>query len=351
MCEKNQPTTECRPLKYLTALSKSYPEVFRGADHFRVNRKGLPQWPDWCFFPLACWTSLLEGYRKNTSARHYSEAYSVAAVGTWRKTQGIYRYDPTLYESIIRTPLDGDLPHDILLRLPEWAVYIETPGMQWTGDRMHGFFAHLNWDDQRKMPDLRLVIDDEHGLSPLTLYLGPWSLEESIARTLSIAKSQWEMYGLPFGDGLDQSQQNTLAKEVTPLISLLLYLCTQNAEISSGSRVPSLPKPTRTKKGLRHFPQNKPTIWDVGVRLGAALRKGYQSQSDGNGDGTHASPRPHIRRAHWHGFRSGPRKLPDGNVVPLHDRAFELKWLPPIPVNLESPDDLPVTLYPVKDAA
>lgn len=42
----------------------------------------------------------------------------------WRMTQGIYRFDTTVYESLLSTKLDGELPVDVLLRLPEWCVYL-----------------------------------------------------------------------------------------------------------------------------------------------------------------------------------------------------------------------------------
>ena len=80
------------------------------------------------------------------------------------------------------------------------------------------------------------------------------------------------------------------------------------------------------------------TTWDVGVRLGAALRRAYQAAQTGGTD-THAGPRAHIRRAHWHGFWSGPRE---------GERRFDLRWLPPIPVNVEDVGELPFTVRPVR---
>lgn len=79
--------------------------------------------------------------------------------------------------------------------------------------------------------------------------------------------------------------------------------------------------------------------WDVGLRIGAALRRAHDAESsEGAGSGTHARPRAHIRRAHWHTFWTGPR---DG------DRVARVKWLPPIPVNVGD-SDLPATVVPVK---
>lgn len=55
--------------------------------------------------------------------------------------------------------------------------------------------------------------------------------------------------------------------------------------------------------------------------------------------GTHESPRPHVRRAHWHHFGTDPR---DG------ERKLVVKWLPPIPVNYDPGDDLPTVIQFVR---
>lgn len=73
------------------------------------------------------------------------------------------------------------------------------------------------------------------------------------------------------------------------------------------------------------------------------LRDAYQAAEVGTG-GAHAGPRGHVRRAHWHGFRSGPRKRDDGSVIPTAQRRFDLRWLPPIPVNLPDVGELPATI-------
>jgi hypothetical protein len=60
------------------------------------------------------------------------------ALATWRVTQGIYCFDSDLAEAIADTPRNGELPADLLFHLPEWCVYIETPGRCWRGRRLYG---------------------------------------------------------------------------------------------------------------------------------------------------------------------------------------------------------------------
>ncbi|MFL9999371.1 hypothetical protein PQR34_49145, partial [Paraburkholderia sediminicola] len=67
----------------------------------------------------------------------------LATLAGWRVTQGVYRFDPTLYNALIATPIEGKLPTELLSRLPEWTVYIETPGMRWVGEPLHGVFAQV----------------------------------------------------------------------------------------------------------------------------------------------------------------------------------------------------------------
>jgi hypothetical protein len=132
-----------------------------------------------------------------------------------------------------------------------------------------------------------------------------------------------------------------LRSSVEPLVSLLLYLCSANGEIG-GDRRPANPRPVKTKKGPRLFPPDKVTTWDVGVRMGAAIRRGRAqetsigNESDGN---EHHGKRPHMRKSHWHGYWTGPKKDPD-------KRKFTLLWLHPILVNAEN-GEMPATVHPV----
>lgn len=338
----------CRPRDHLVAAGRLYPNAWRQVDEIRAvrGREGMPNWPDWCFMPMAgCYAIVSGGGPMRVLLQDAGDIGRLAALGAWRVTQGIYRFDPALYEAIVTTPVDGDLPHDVLYRLPEWCVYVETPGLEWLNSQMHGFFAHLEWDANTKRPELRLLIDSEADLTPIPLHLGPWSLAESIARMLDVANIHFRDAG---HDTVPDDFIGEFCSRIEPMVSLLLYLCSQNAEIGNGMLTPALPIPKRTRKGLRLFPPDKPTTWDVGIRLGSALRRAHHAEETGR-SGTHAGQRPHVRRAHWHGFRSGPMKRHDGTEIPAAERAFILKWLPPIPVNLDDPADLPVTIRPVNE--
>lgn len=330
--DKDMPEIICSPRDHLIAASKSFPIAWQQADSFRADRgRDLPNWPDWCFMPMAGWYAIASGGGDNRlSLDQVSAVARLAALGAWRTTQGVYRFDPDLYAEIVDTPIDGDLPHEVLYRMPEWCVYIETPGIKWRDQLLYGFFAHLESDANNGRPELRLLLDTATDLIAVPLHLGQWSLTESVRRFLDVSQIHSGMT-LP-----TKGLAGPMSEIITPLISLLLYLCSQNSEIGNGTRLPSNPQPTKTKRGLRIFAPDKPTTWDVGVRLGAALRTARESE--GSSGESNSGPRPHVRRAHWHGYWTGPK---------TGERKITLKWLPPIPVNVTSPDELPATIRPV----
>lgn len=332
-------TTEHRARQHLIVASKLYPGAWRELDDMRQERgTSLPDWPDWCFLPLAASYAVVSGGGDNRVPLHLlGDVGRLAALAAWRPTQGIYRFDSTLYSALIDTPLTGDLPCEVLRHLPEWCVYIETPGYAWMGTTLHGFFAHLEYDPEAGgREELRLLIDADDALVPVPVHLGPWPLEEAVARAMDVSRTYAAAQGTTLPDGVTRATTETVA----PLLSLLLYLCAEESEIGDGQARPAMPRPRRTKRGWRLFPADKPTQWDVGVRLGAALRRAYRQQETGQPEIDPATgrtrPRAHIRRAHWHTYRHGPGR-----------ELARLRWLPPIPVNVDDLDRLPAVVRPV----
>lgn len=330
----------------LIQAGRDYPDAWGQADAFRAAR-GEPgfDWPDWCYLPLAGAYAIVSGGGPNTvPLQRMGDVARIGALAAWRMTQGIYRFDPAVYAAVVDTPVSGDLPGDALMRLPEWCVYIETPGMTSSLGPLHGFWAHLEHDANNSRTELRLVLDVDPSPVPLPLHLGAWPLAESIARAVDQVGVHALTLGVPVPAGDVRREWRSWAE---PLVSLLLYLCSTNDLVGKRGQ-PGNPDPTRTRRnGWRLFPADGPRSWDVGVRMGAALRAAYQAAERASG-GEHAGPRGHVRRAHWHGFRTGPRQRDDGTDIPAAQRPFDLRWLPPIPVNLPDVDGLPATVKPVR---
>ena len=344
--------TICRPRARLDAIGRRFPGAWAMVDEFRADRgkAGLPDWPEWCFLPIAGSYAIVSSVLgvSRLGLEHMNDVACLATLTAWRVTQGIYRFDPAVYDAVRETPIDREIPCEVLYRLPEWCVYIETPDMQVDDAPMYGAFAHLEHDANDGRAELRLLLDVDERPIPVPLHLGQWSLEESIQRAVREAQTHRNILDAPseFWKTVTHETQGM----VTPIVSLLLYLCSQAAEIGNGARQPGNPKAKNVRGQWRIFQADKPTTWDVGVRMGSALRAAYAAQEIGAGR-SHAGPRGHVRRAHWHTILSGQAKHEDGTNIPAADRTRTLRWLPPIAVNLPDVAALPATIHPVRATA
>ncbi|MFA5353787.1 MAG: hypothetical protein WC291_06125, partial [Thermodesulfovibrionales bacterium] len=265
-----------RPQKQLIEIARKYPSAWRLVDQMRSQRGiSLPDWPSWCFLPMA-------GTYSAVTAQHgiprigpahldlIGDVSALSALAAWRVTQGIYRFDETLYAEVVETSLAGDLPCEVFQRLPEWCVYIETPGLSAGTDIIYGAFAYLEWDVAEQRIELRLLFDTDSGLVPFPIHLGPWSLSEAVERFIEEAGRRANEVNVHARVPVKAFQGYVMAAE--SVMALLLYLCSVNGEIGDGARRPFIPQPVKTKKGMRLFVPEREMVWDVGLRLGAALQ-------------------------------------------------------------------------------
>jgi len=352
-----------RPIETLNNYSRLYPNAWKQVDEIRAKRGiSLPYWPEWCFMPLAGARDIViaEAEKQGLeiggelSAEHVAAVGVIGALAAWRVTQGIYRFDPDVYREVIKTPITGKLPNEIFLRLPEWCIYVETPGYSmYSHMKVQGFFCHMEYNTINKDMALQIVFDftmGDNDAPPLTSYqwslpitLGDWDLAEAVYRTaLNAAGSD------NAGFTVSEEYAANIANGMNGIVSLIIYICATNADIGTGENRPKRPKPKITKKGSRLFPPNNPQVWDIGIRMGAALRREHITEGgDRVGENDWEKPpvkaakkSPHIRRAHWHTYWTGPKNTPDA-------RSFYVKWMPPIAVKADK-GLLPLTIRKVK---
>ncbi|NSW82773.1 MAG: hypothetical protein HPY90_05770 [Syntrophothermus sp.] len=257
----------------------------------------------------------------------------------------MYRFDESLFNDLCSTPLEGNLPSEIFLQLPEWCVYIQTPGLSWADRSVDGVFISLEYDPNDFRQELRFVfVCPDLVCFPFAIHLGPWDLDESIRRMVAESERNVDIFSgtREAVDDLYNSIEQ-IKTALVPVINLVLYICSANADFN-GPR-PQHPAARQPKK-KKDTAADEVRVWDVGIRVGAAMRKYAEAQKTNREAGvsegrTHSSPRPHVRRAHWHHFWTGPKAEPE-------KRQLILKWLPPIPVNIDDIDTLPITLIPLK---
>lgn len=306
----------------LRDLLRAYPDAPRIAEQARLDQgTRLPAWPDWCFAPMALYHAVVGHTYGGVTLDVVADVARLAAIIPWRYTLGIYRFADELRAALAITELVGDLPSEALHRLPQWSLYLETPGMAWGQSELAGAWVHLEWDANDGRSELRFLLNTDRGLIGIPVHLGPWPLAEAVARMQAAAERARPAW-MP---ELTTPEVTTLLSEqLMPLLSLVLYLCSDAPEVDDArepGRAPVRPQPVRTRRGERLFAASRPTIWLVGQAVGEALRA--LRQTSGSPDVARRTVRPHIRRGHWHGYWSGPR---DG------ERRFRYLWQPPIVV-------------------
>jgi hypothetical protein len=346
---------------HMADLAKRHPEIWREADQLRAQRASLDwdvRWPESRFLPTA--SVVLLGQRLKriiTDIDEIDEPYPhtslAAALINWRPTQGIYRFDPALLADVWDTHIGSGFPAEALQYLPEWCVYVETPGN--IDMPSPGFFAFLDWRPEQRLDELRIVIEEDSGFNDV-LSIG---IDLSQKRLAAAIRTEIE-HAIRGIEGYNPERAAELAagadrvtdiwvKLVTPRVSLLLYLCDAKAEMidrKTGKLRPLRPKPTKTKNGMRMFPPDQPAAWDVGYRMGPALRRELEQERGKPGEGTHASPRGHTRKAHWHWYWRGPKAKP--GVARTEERRLVHRWVRLTKVNLKDDDGVIPTIHPVR---
>ena len=126
------PVSVCTPKAMLDEFSARNPGIWKDVDKMRNHIASTRAVPSWCFMPEDGWITLvfslladgdMEGFLSqiatdaNAIARCERMASEAAFFGAWRTTQGVYRFDPTLYGELVATPVTGPIPTDILKRL------------------------------------------------------------------------------------------------------------------------------------------------------------------------------------------------------------------------------------------
>ena len=323
-------------LETLRRVENNFPSIWSAADNLQ-QQFSTGRHLEGSVFSLAE-GQLLSQKLQRGDGPHFNPAL-LGALVAWRPTKGIFRFHPELYESLIDTDIAGDVPSDVLLRMPGWAVFIETPVSEKLPFHLHGFWAYLS----------RLGKQNE------LILVGLWR-DDKTTQEADI-DPQWEilLYNLPLGNhpvsdltemmfqrsALETGNSHAMSDDVRAIqehmvscmLSLLLYLCSEQPDIENWAPKQPVFKYLGNKR--RWLASKDFHEWDVGLRLGTALTlaRSQAERGDPNAE-TGASVRPHVRRAHWHSFWVGKRG----------EQTISLRWLPPVPVNVATTETLPAVL-------
>lgn len=271
-----------------------------------------------------------------TEEEEQRETHTFYNLKKWLKTKQVYHFSTPLINALRQTTKDGFVA-SVLRQLPFDSFYIDlsntgesydfTRGSTSVPSKVLGCFVHVDHFYDSENPFLRYYavyqayFFENHGTFLLKNIFG------YNQKTTS-------------KENLDTGMETPLDYDRIPtmnlmelLMNMVVYIAASNADIEK--------KPSSTSYGssLKGSKGKKPvTDWNVGYRIGPAIEKtlhatsNTSSNSSSAGGTGHATPRPHIRAAHWHHYWTGPKE----------SRVLSLRWVAQTFVNCSEETDLPV---------
>lgn len=298
---------------------------------------------------------LARGYRRDDRVLLLDDR-KVAMFFSWRATKLEFRFDADFAHELVRTPLSGEIPAELLCRLPASCIFVSLPDGILPG--YAGFYAGLDQLSKRSEPVLTIWAASESRWPShmVDVPLAPGRLVGEVALSKEMANQErveefFHMAGDPEADAkaaIFARHRDQWAKARTEALgralSCLLYLCSEEPDLPSGYR-PALRREKVIGTQRRIVPPKDVIAWPVGARIGAVFRKGAEQgepHASAESPGAAHIVRPHVRRAHWHTYWTGPK----GAQKPL------LRWLSPILVGTRSAGEmLPTVVRPVERAS
>lgn len=333
-------------LDAVKSFGMKYPRFWDNMEMFH-KLNGNPELGSWhrlCYAPIAAAISSLTAEGLSTPDA-VAQAGFGAALAAWRQTKFIYEFDETLADELIGQSDDIVIPVDVVYQMPAQAIYIKYPP---NDSEVDGFLAALESDPESRENELRIYLLYKQAPISFAVHLMPGgTINDGINRAIEVIRQNQAKYQ----DNVYESSQfdlsvayiNEMRAELVRMVNLFLYVCAENADIEEDKEQSKIyRRPSRIRDKFSEIKK-----YNAGVKQGILLRKlrSYRYKPSepvpGESHGTHASPIPHIRRAHYHHFWTGKR---DG------ERTLILRWIPPTLVggnNLENPDDIPTTVIKV----
>ena len=337
-------TNEFLPLQLLKHISKRYPNAWEYMDHVHQSngKDEYPSWPNWCYAPMAAALAIATQQNKNLfcQLQAVSDAQQIDALAPWRISKEVFIIDESLEQMLFQQADDTSVPAEILMQIPYPCFYIQFHNFEFQNRTISGAFVHLEYDVNNDSSELRILFTFLNGSTlGFPIHINAGNLENSehitVQEAINTIGTDSPLNALR---GMMQTENNAIKIALGKVLQIVLYLCAQNAEISPNKEQSTVYK--RGKKIRDSYAEIRK--WDVGVRIGAAVKASVQSgayNSQSKEHSTHASPRPHMRRGHWHNFWTGSKSAPS-------ERKLVLKWV--APTFIGERDDTPVVIHHVK---
>ena len=259
-----------------------------------------------------------------------SLAYSISFVlGLWKRTKQAYKVDKTFY-SLVTSVQDKEIFPEVFQSLPFRSFYIDLSGLGEKIGNMQAkgvFVSVCHFFDAEKASGGYSFVFAFHTEDSTEFGVDVFSLE-------CIARPGRKTFISDFFNGEEEEYKRKLAANI---ICLILYIASQNADISSEptEKEPGEKNPSGKRKERK---EESPPVKDsrIGFRIGSAIEKRNSVQYDSIGGRKNGKPKaPHVRRAHWQHYWTGKKDSTDRKII--------LKFVAESFVNCKDDKDLPVT--------
>ncbi|MDZ3934659.1 hypothetical protein UXB74_24760 [Escherichia marmotae] len=212
-----------------------------------------------------------------------------------------------MISDVANTYVDN-IPAQILKELPSWSIYVSAENLHTilpTSYPIHGFFFYPFLDNNGNIIRLFIIDDLKQSQGATGLKEKDVDVVNNIIRIKDSREGLLDSRKMECIDGevvvtVNEKLKDFRDREFNLLnaqISMVLYICSQINDIKEKNQF------KRSEK---------------------------------------RSKRPHTRRGHWHTYWTGSKK-----PELAHERKPRLIWLPPVPVNLEDVNKLPVVITPI----
>ena len=240
--------------------------------------------------------------------------YELQMAEAWKNAgMQVYEFDPDFSESILDEKWIDLLP-DCIGNRPHDCFYMKLP----CGKYNEGTLVNIVRSDEILgfNPSLFPGLEDGKGV-----YIGgDRKYSDSDRVVVNTGSEILSLCAFAISETMDLMHDDTPI-ELYPASLVgngVAYICSANADIE--------PSYTPNRKLKRNNAKRRSMAeWhDVGYRIGAELRS-YKRSSSNDGGHLGGTVRPHMRRAHWHHYWTGPRR---------GDRKLVLKWIAPTMVGV-----------------
>lgn len=330
------------PLELLKGVNEQFPHVL----DFLTESAKTPEWDERCLVPIGLSLALFPDYESVSFAKKSAmliQALKFSALAPWRLDKEVFEFSEELQSLLFEQAEedDMDIPGEILGYLPYRAFYVRFASPisdRWY--KLDGFFVHHEWDVQRggELALRFLFLSTDLKIGGIEIKLSAKSLSENFSIIREISDKNFEK----MADKTVNDVPTTILPSqslIKKALELVLYICSQNADVIASPKQATY-KPKRGKIEDRYA---EVKTWDVGVRLAPKIRlsRSLESKKSVGEHKTHASPRAHMRRGHWHHYWTGPKG---------GERKLILKWTAPMLIGGVD-ENSPAVIHRVNDEA